>query len=139
MARKGAHVVLASRGMDRGEAAKNDICSAIAPLPCNVEVMQLDLASLASVESFASKISRVDTLILNAGIMACPYKETADGIEMQFGTNHLGHFYLVDQLMPMLEASNARVVTVSSHAHEHSYSEGIRFDQLTNNDNYDLT
>ena len=75
-------------------------------------------------------------LILNAGVMACPYAETTDGLEMQFGTNHMGHFFLVQQLLPLLNP-HARVVTVSSSAHQHSYVEGIRFDQLNNNKGYD--
>jgi NAD(P)-dependent dehydrogenase (short-subunit alcohol dehydrogenase family) len=141
LARKGARVILASRSIERGEAAKKDICSAIAS--CDVDVWALDLSSLASVDAFAAKYlesgpSKLDMLILNAGVMACPYTETADGVEMQFGTNHLGHYFLTRQLMPVLESSKARVVTVSSNAHEMGYSGGIRFDQLTNSNNYDM-
>lgn len=142
LAKKGAKVVLASRSLERGEAAKKDICSTITS--CDVEVWSLDLSSLASVDSFAQKFlasgaQGLDMLILNAGVMACPYMETADGVEMQFGTNHLGHFFLTKQLLPALEASKGRVVTISSNAHEFSYAEGIRFHQLTNNANYDMS
>jgi NAD(P)-dependent dehydrogenase (short-subunit alcohol dehydrogenase family) len=140
LARKGAKVILASRSIQRGEDAKKDICSTIAS--CDVDVWALDLSSLASIDAFATKYlesgpSKLDMLILNAGVMACPYAETADGVEMQFGTNHLGHFFLTRQLMPVLESSKARVVTVSSNAHEFGYAEGIRFNQLTNSDKYD--
>ena len=83
------------------------------------------------------EVPRLDMLVLNAGVMMCPYSETADGLEMQFGTNHIGHFFLVQQLMPLLEESHARVVTVSSSAHEMPYSGGIQFDQLDNNKGYD--
>lgn len=80
----------------------------------------------------------MDILVLNAGVMMCPYSETTDGVEMQFGTNHLGHFHLVQELMPALEESHARVVTVSSNAHEMGYPGGIKFNQLTNSDGYDM-
>lgn len=143
LARKGAHVILASRSVERGEAARKDICAAIEGSACNVDVWPLDLSSLASVDKFAAQFLKagpttLDMLILNAGVMACPYTETADGVEMQFGTNHLGHFYLTKRLMPVLESSKARVVTVSSNAHEHSYSGGIRFNQLTSSEGYDM-
>lgn len=87
-----------------------------------VKVEELDLSSLASIRSFCEKIlSRdlpLDLLINNAGVMACPYSKTEDGFEMQFGTNHLGHFYLTLLLLPALERGQAsRIVTVSSHAH----------------------
>lgn len=146
LAAKGAHVVLSARNMDKGNQAKKDICDAIAPLPCKVDVLQLDLSSLASVKAFADTFKstsaggfpRLDMLILNAGVMACPYSETVDGFEMQFGTNHLGHFFLTEQLLPVLEESHARVVVVSSNAHEYGYAEGIRFNQLRSNESYDM-
>lgn len=146
LARKGARVILTSRSVEKGEQAKKDICAAIAPSPCQVEVRQLDLSSLANVETFAEQfkatspggVPQLDLLILNAGVMMCPYSETADGVELQFGTNHLGHFHLVQELMAALEESQARVVTVSSNAHEMGYAEGIRFNQLTSSEGYDM-
>lgn len=146
LARKGARVILTSRSVEKGEQAKKDICAAISPSPCQVEVKQLDLSSLANIEAFAEQfkatspggVPQLDLLILNAGVMMCPYSETADGVELQFGTNHLGHFHLVQELMPALEESQARVVTVSSNAHEMGYAEGIRFNQLTSNQGYDM-
>ncbi|KAJ1953792.1 Retinol dehydrogenase 14 [Linderina pennispora] len=86
----------------------------------NCEVMRLDLASLVSVnefvEQFKAKYKSLDILVNNAGVMACPYAQTKDDIEMQFGTNHIGHFSLTVQLLDCLKAAEhgARVVNVSS-------------------------
>ena len=96
LARKGAHVIIAARNLDKAATAEADIK---AELPnASVEVRQLDLASKASIKEFADSIigdfDKVDTLFNNAGIMAVPERQTEDGFEMQFGTNHLGHFYL---------------------------------------------
>ena len=87
-----------------------------------VDRITLDLSSLASVRAAATTIreryDRLDVLVNNAGVMALPYRETADGVEMQFGTNHLGHFALAGLLLPGLaSAPAARVVTVSSVMH----------------------
>ncbi len=108
LAGAGAHVVLAVRNTDKGHAAAAD-------MPGDVEVRQLDLASLASVRELASAWSgQLDLLINNAGVMAPPLGRTADGFELQLGTNHLGHFALTNLL---LEHVTGRVVTVSSGAH----------------------
>ncbi|CAN5146908.1 oxidoreductase [soil metagenome] len=107
LARVGATVILAVRTTSKGEAAA-------AGMPGNVEVRALDLSSLASVRAFADTVDQVDVLINNAGIMAVPYAETADGFESQIGTNHLGHFALTNLLLPKI---TDRVVTVSSMMH----------------------
>ena len=104
-----------------------------------VDVMRLDLANLASIRQFAqefqSKYDWLDILINNAGVMALPRRLTADGFEMQFGTNHLGHFALTGLLIESLLATPAsRVVTVSSMLH---MSGKIRFDDLMGENNYD--
>jgi len=96
------------------------------------EVSALDLASLSSVRAFAQRFSeqfsRLDVLVNNAGVMAAPRRTTADGFEMQFGTNHLGHFALTGLLLERLAASNGgRVVTVSSLMH---HGGRIRIDDL---------
>jgi NAD(P)-dependent dehydrogenase (short-subunit alcohol dehydrogenase family) len=114
-AEKGAHVVLASRSLAKAEAAQRNLAG-------SSEVSQLDLASLASVrafaESFKAKHQKLDILVNNAGVMAIPYRQTEDGFEMQFGTNHLGHFALTGLLLePLLAAKQSRVVSVSSSAH----------------------
>lgn len=121
LAHAGAHVVLACRNLEKGEAAKTEIQSAVpgaAP-----ELAELDLASLDSVRAFADGFKashdRLDLLINNAGLMAPPRGVTADGFEKQFGTNVLGHFALTGQLLGTLEGHpDARVVTLSSNAHK---------------------
>jgi NAD(P)-dependent dehydrogenase (short-subunit alcohol dehydrogenase family) len=117
LARHGAHVVMAARNMEKAEAAKRDL---VAEHPdASVEVRSLDLASLDSIRQFAAGVvadhDTVDVLVNNAGVMATPQQKTADGFELQFGTNHLGHFALTGLLLPaLLRADAARVVTVTS-------------------------
>jgi NAD(P)-dependent dehydrogenase (short-subunit alcohol dehydrogenase family) len=108
LALAGAHVVLAVRDPARGEEAA-------ASLDGSVEVRRLDLADLASVRAFADEwTGPLDVLVNNAGIMAVPQGRTADGFELQVGTNHLGHFALTNLLLPHV---TDRVVTLSSSAH----------------------
>ncbi|MBA2772532.1 MAG: SDR family NAD(P)-dependent oxidoreductase [Nocardioidaceae bacterium] len=109
--RAGAHVVLAVRDETRGAAAADTLAGT-----GSSEVRKLDLADLASVCAFAEHWDRrpLDVLVNNAGVMAVPEGRTADGFEMQIGTNHLGHFALTNLLLPHL---TDRVVTVSSVAH----------------------
>ena len=119
-AEKGAKVVLASRNMQKGEAAKSKILESH---PSGlIEVMELDLMDLASIRSFvkefSSKYDRLDVLLNNAGIMMTPYSKTKDGFEGQMGTNHLGHFALTGLLLDLIKSSpGARVVNVSSNGH----------------------
>ncbi len=120
-ARGGARVLLACRNAARAEAAVGEI-RAEAAGPVEVEVVTLDLASLDSIrvaaESVRSNEPRLDLLVNNAGLMAIDQSETADGFEMQFGVNHLGHFALTCQLLPLLLSTpHSRVVTVSSMGH----------------------
>ncbi|GAU69897.1 putative oxidoreductase [Streptomyces sp. NBRC 110611] len=121
LARRGARVVLACRNEARGGAALDRLRSEVPT--AEAEFRPLDLADLASVRHFAASLDdfagdRLDLLINNAGVMALPYRTTADGFEMQFGTNHLGHFALTGLLLPRLLATpGARVVTVSSFLH----------------------
>ncbi len=119
LARKGAHVVMAARNLEKAATAEQDIRRQI-PNP-SLEVRKLDLGSLDSVKTFATEVlnahPRVDILVNNAGVMGTPRQETADGFELQFGTNHLGHFALTARLMPaLLRSQAARVVTVTSTA-----------------------
>jgi NAD(P)-dependent dehydrogenase (short-subunit alcohol dehydrogenase family) len=119
LALKGASVVLACRNVDKGQAAVERI---MAEKPAGqVSVEALDLSDLASVAAFAraftATYARLDLLIENAGVMVPPLARTRQGFELQFGTNHLGHFALVAHLLPLLErTANARVVVVSSTA-----------------------
>lgn len=119
LAAHGAEVTLAVRDLARGEAA---CASILADLPdARLDLRRLDLADLGSIDEFAwlwreSYADGLDLLINNAGIMAIPRRETADGFEMQLGTNHLGHFALTGRLLDALR-DGSRVVTVSSGAH----------------------
>jgi NAD(P)-dependent dehydrogenase (short-subunit alcohol dehydrogenase family) len=120
LAAHGASVTMAVRDLGKAEAARAGILAAVPG--ADLELRELDLASLASVRAFtAAYLSEgrpVDLLIGNAGIMACPQGTTADGFELQFGTNHLGHFLLVRELLPMLtDGPGKRVVLLSSSGH----------------------
>lgn len=142
LARKGAHVTIGTRSSSKGMEAKKEICGALGTeRPCNVDVLALDLASLEKVAEFADNFKQkhktLDILILNAAVMACPFQLSADGYEMQFATNHLGHFLLTQLLLPLLDKSpDGRVVTVSSSAHRGAPAEGIHFDALNNDKDY---
>jgi NAD(P)-dependent dehydrogenase (short-subunit alcohol dehydrogenase family) len=130
LAGAGARVVLACRNVDKGAAARREIEAAVPDAA--VEVGELDLGSLDSVRAFAERFSadhdRLDLLINNAGVMAPPRGETSDGFELQFGTNHLGHFALTGLLIGAMEGrADARVVTVTSSAHWYGR---INFDNL---------
>ncbi|MGH0029404.1 MAG: oxidoreductase [Myxococcota bacterium] len=121
-ASKGARVVITARDLAKGEAAAKEIREATG---AEVEVEELELASLASVRAFAerflAKHDALDLLVNNAGVMACPFAKTADGFEMQFGTNHLGHFLMTNLIAPaLLAGAPARIVSVSSLGHERS-------------------
>ncbi len=130
LAGKGANVVLACRNTNKARAAIDTI---IAQKPgASLDVMELDLASLASVRGFAKSFldrhGTLDVLCNNAGVMALPRRRTLDGFEMQFGTNHLGHFALTGLLLERLLASpGARIVSVSSTMHR---TGKIHFDDL---------
>ena len=119
MAGAGAHVVMAARDLAKASAATATILAAHPG--ASLEVVELDLGSLASVAAASTEIrsrhDRIDILVNNAGLMAMPERKTADGFEMQFGVNHLGHWALTARLMPsLLRADAARVVTVTSTA-----------------------
>jgi NAD(P)-dependent dehydrogenase (short-subunit alcohol dehydrogenase family) len=128
LARAGASVVLACRNVQKGEAAAAEIRAAVPA--AQLQVAKLDLSSLASVRGFAGalEVGELALLINNAGIMMTPQSRTADGFELQFGTNHLGHFALTGLLMEKLQhADAARVVTLSSLEHKAGH---LAFDDL---------
>jgi len=132
LAAKGAHVVLAVRNLEKGKAAAERI-SAATP-GASVAVQELDLSSLESVRAAAEELKArhdaIDLLINNAGVMFTPRSTTKDGFELQFGTNHLGHFAFTGLLLDrVLAATGSRVVTVSSVGHRFA-RRGIRFDDL---------
>ena len=130
LAAKGALTVLACRNLIKGEEAARAIRAATPD--ASLELLALNLADLSSVRAFVddylARHDRLDLLINNAGVMALPYRQTADGFEMQFGTNHLGHFALTGLLLPTLLATpGSRIVNVSSTAHRMG---AMRFDDL---------
>lgn len=137
-AANGAEVVMACRDRDRAESARDDIRASVDT--ASLSVLELDLASLASVREFAETFTDtyddLHVLCNNAGIMAIPRRETADGFEMQFGVNHLGHFALTALLFDTLRetAGESRVVTHSSGLHENG---DIDFDDLHGSAAYD--
>lgn len=161
---QGGDVVMAVRNMEKGirlarqlitEAGGEPVmtqegdfqllrASEGATKPCgSLLIMPLDLSSLENVRDFASSFVRLErplhVLINNAGVMMCPHTLTADGYELQFGTNHLGHFLLTELLRPLLELEGGRVVNVSSAFHQHPYPEGIPFDDLAGTTRYSKT
>ena len=120
LAARGAKLVLGVRDLAKGRRAVTTICEATPAV--QIDLLPLDLADLASIGRFAEEVRgnkrRLDALINNAGVMAIPQRCTVDGFEMQFGTNHLGHFALTGLLLPLLlRTPNARVVTISSGIH----------------------
>ncbi len=131
LAERGARVVVAVRDLGKGEAAVGEIRRRTSN--ADVALQQLDLSSLASVRTAADELRaaypRIDLLINNAGVMYPPKQTTADGFELQFGTNHLGHFALTGLVLDhLLQVEGSRVVTVASIAH--NIQAGIHFDDL---------
>ncbi|MDB4953047.1 MAG: putative Retinol dehydrogenase [Myxococcales bacterium] len=130
LAQRGATVVIACRDLVKGKAALDEVAASTGSK--DLHFMQLDLASLKSVRAFAAafvtKFSRLDVLVANAGVMAGKRQLTADGLELDFGVNHVGHFLLTDLLLPLLKASApSRIVVVSSNLHA---SATLDFDDL---------
>jgi len=133
---KGATVVMAVRNLDKGEQARSDILD-LHP-GASLELMELDLSSLDSVEAFAAdfkaRYERLDILLNNAGLMAVPRQETADGFEMQLGVNHLGHFALTGLLLEVIvKTPEARIHNVTSTA---NFMGTINFDDLMGEEEY---
>lgn len=136
LAAKGARTILACRDADKARDAAIRIKKTYAT--ADVDFVALDLASLVSIRAFAAafleKHGALHVLCNNAGVMALPYRKTADGFEMQLGTNHLGHFALTGLLLERLLATpGARVVNVSSNAH---YFGSMHFDDLNSERRY---
>ncbi len=138
LAETGARVVLAVRNTEKGNHALARIGAAYPN--ADVTLQELDLGSLASIRTAAAALQkaypRIDLLINNAGVMWTPRQLTADGFEMQFGTNHLGHFALTGLLLEnLLAVRGSRVVTVSSTGHR--FRAAIHFDDLQSERHYD--
>jgi NAD(P)-dependent dehydrogenase (short-subunit alcohol dehydrogenase family) len=136
LAQKGAEVILAVRNEQKGKLSMNSILKENPQ--ASIVVMELNLADLTSVRDFVKDFSNrydsLDILINNAGVMIPPYQKTKDGFELQFGTNHLGHFALTGLLLPLLKKTpNSRVVALSSIAHRGA---SIFFDNLDGSKGY---
>jgi NAD(P)-dependent dehydrogenase (short-subunit alcohol dehydrogenase family) len=121
LAQAGATVILACRNLDKANLAKQEILERFPS--AKIEVMKLDTSSLKTVKEFAAafqkKFKRLDLLVNNAGVMGIDYSTTEDGFEIQWQTNHLGHFLLTKLLMPTIEATpgTSRIIQHSSGAH----------------------
>lgn len=131
LARKGAQVIIGCRNLEKAETAKSQIMEEFPDV--SLEIIQLDLADLSSikvfVKEFNSKHQSLHILCNNAGVMMPPSREeTADGFELQFGTNHLGHFALTGLLLDkLMNTENSRIVSMSSFGHTRGYMD---FDDL---------
>ncbi|XP_025837098.1 retinol dehydrogenase 13 isoform X2 [Agrilus planipennis] len=131
---RGARVLMLCRNTEKAQEAAEDIkkqCTGKTGLG-EIVVEELDLSSLKSIKTCAEKVKnnedRINILVNNAGVMMCPLTRTEDGFEMQFGTNHLGHFYLTLLLLPkIIKSAPARIVNVSSLAHNRGQ---MNFDDL---------
>ncbi|KAM7263015.1 hypothetical protein ACFE04_000698 [Oxalis oulophora] len=144
LALRNAHVIIAARNMDAANRAKQMIVGEYKA--ARVDVLKLDLCSLKSIRSFADNFLSLNlplnVLINNAGIMFCPFQLSQDGIEVQFATNHVGHFFLTNLLLEkMKETAKAsgiegRIVNLASIAHIHSYDGGIRFKKINDPNGY---
>ncbi|CAO3679550.1 unnamed protein product [Umbelopsis vinacea] len=139
LAKKNAHVIVASRTPSKGQAAVDEIKAETKNE--KIEFMQLDLLTLASVTNFVKEFKaknlQLHLLLNNAGVMSCPFALSEDGYESQFATNHLAPFYLTTQLLPILEQSQpSRIVNVSSMAHKTIYFHGLSLDKLNDKSKY---
>ncbi|XP_028659760.1 retinol dehydrogenase 12 [Erpetoichthys calabaricus] len=137
LAQRGARIIMACRDMEKAEAAKKEISESSGNT--NILVKRLDLSDTKSIREFAQQIhseeNQVNILINNAGVMMCPYLKTADGFELQFGVNHLGHFLLTYLLIDIIKKSApARIINVSSMAHKWG---NIMFEDINSEKSYD--
>ncbi|XP_049393841.1 short-chain dehydrogenase TIC 32, chloroplastic-like isoform X1 [Solanum stenotomum] len=144
LALRGVHVIIAVRNMTAGKDVKEAILKEIPA--AKVDVMELDLSSFDSVKKFAADFissgHSLNILINNAGVMAIPFMLSKDNIELQFATNHLGHFLLTNLLLEKMKETacetkrEGRIVNVASDAHYLTYPEGIRFDKINDQESY---
>ncbi|KAF3321196.1 short-chain dehydrogenase TIC 32 [Carex littledalei] len=140
LALRGVHVVMAVRNVSSGNAVKEAIVKEIPTV--RIDVMELDLSSMASVRKFALEFDALNLplniLINNAGVLATPFSLSQDGWELQFGTNHIGHFLLTDLLLEKMKSTSrksgieGRIVILSSEGHRLTNWDGVRFDKINN-------
>lgn len=144
LALRKAHVIIAARNIDAANEAKQIILKD--QETARVDVLKLDLCSIKSIRAFADSFKALNLplniLINNAGIMFCPYQLSENGVEIQFATNHLGHFLLTNLLLDKMKDTakstgvEGRIVNLSSIAHQHTYGEGIRFNKINDEKSY---
>ncbi|XP_074574202.1 short-chain dehydrogenase TIC 32 B, chloroplastic-like [Curcuma longa] len=144
MALRGAHVIIGARNVEAANTVKQSILESTPS--ARIDIIPIELSSLKSVRAFAEKFLEKDLplniLINNAGIMYCPFQLSEDGIEMQFATNHLGHFLLTKLLLEKMKSTAARtgiegrIVNLSSEAHMTTYGGGIWFDKINVKESY---
>ncbi|KAL3524296.1 hypothetical protein ACH5RR_017130 [Cinchona calisaya] len=144
LALRGVHVIMAVRNVSAGKVVKESIIKEIPN--AKVDAMELDLSSTASVINFALQFNSsglpLNLFINNAGVMATPFMLSKDNIELQFATNHIGHFRLTNLLLETMKKTvresgkEGRIVNVSSRRHKFSYPEGIRFNRINDKSGY---
>ncbi|GAA0164385.1 dehydrogenase [Lithospermum erythrorhizon] len=144
LALRNAHVIIAARNMEAANDAKQNILQQNEK--ARVDALRLDLCSIKSIKEFAERFHDLNVplniLINNAGIMFCPFQLSEDGVEVQFATNHLGHFYLTNLLLDKMKETaktsgiQGRIVNLSSVAHLYTYVNGIEFDKLNDKTSY---
>ncbi|KAK6935398.1 Short-chain dehydrogenase/reductase SDR [Dillenia turbinata] len=144
LALRGAHVVMPVRNVKAGHRVKESIVKEIPT--AKIDVMELDLSSMASIRKFATEYNSsglpLNILINNAAVMGCPFTLSKDNIELQFATNHIGHFLLTNLLLDQMKKTaieskrEGRIVNLSSLAHRVSYREGIQFDKINDESSY---
>ncbi|KAG0453110.1 hypothetical protein HPP92_025774 [Vanilla planifolia] len=144
LALRGVHVVMAIRNVASGNSVKEEILRETPS--ANIDVMEVDLSSMESIRKFASEYDSrklpLNLLINNAGVMATPFMLSKDGIELQFATNHVGHFLLTHLLLENMKTTSresqieGRIVNVSSMGHRLAYREGICFDKINDQSGY---
>jgi WW domain-containing oxidoreductase len=145
LALRGVHVVMAVRNTDAGGKVKEALLKENPN--AKIDVKELDLSSMASIKNFASEYTSsglpLNILINNAGAMV-PFALTQDNIEMQFGTNHIGHFLLTNLLLETMKSTaresqrEGRIINVSSESHRHPYRGGIRFDKINDESSFGM-
>ncbi|XP_074588154.1 short-chain dehydrogenase TIC 32, chloroplastic-like [Curcuma longa] len=144
MALRGAHVVIGARNLEAADAVKQNILQNTPS--AKIDIIELELSSQKSVRAFADKFLAMNLplhiLINNAGVMNCPFSLSEDGIELQFATNHIGHFLLTNLLLDKIKSTaeetgiEGRIVILSSGSHMLTYREGIRFDKINDKKAY---
>lgn len=144
LALRGVHVVMAVRNTTAGHKIKQELIDKIPK--AKIDVMELDVSSLKSVNHFLTEFKSsglpLNILIANAGMMAPPFSLSEDKIELQFATNHIGHFHLTNGLLETMKNTaqksgiQGRIVILSSELHKMSYKEGVRFDKINDEKSY---